>query len=189
MGGLGAGDDNDGLHTAAFPFTVTDSPVEVFENACPVIVAKRELVPDSGGAGQYRGGLGQEISLCPAPPDLGQVEGALTLAYSAGHLRMGAEGLDGGHAGGTGNIAINDKPVTGNLATIKIGEQDRVTFKLPGGGGYHSPVKRAPEAVQRDVIDGYVTLEAAKSIYGVVIDPATHALDVAATAALRKSMK
>jgi N-methylhydantoinase B/oxoprolinase/acetone carboxylase alpha subunit len=52
MGGLGAGDDNDGLHTAAFPFTVTDSPVEVFENACPVIVAKRELVPDSGGAGQ-----------------------------------------------------------------------------------------------------------------------------------------
>ena len=186
MGGLGAGDANDGLHTAAFPFTVTDSPVEVFENACPVVVHRRELVTDSGGPGQYRGGLGQEISVSPAPANLGLVEGPLTVAYSSGHLRAGPLGLDDGDSGGHGEIDVNGEKLTTSLATIKIAEKDRLTLRLPGGGGYHSPLKRDPEAVRKDVLDGFVSLEKAQSVYGVVLTGGSLGVDVAATAALRK---
>lgn len=185
MGGLGAGAGNDGLHTAAFPFSVTDSPVEVFENACPVVVHHRELMTDSGGAGQFRGGLGQEISVSPAPSRLGLVEGPLTVAYSSGHLRAGPPGLDDGHFGGTGEIDVNGEKLTTSLATIKIAETDRLTLRLPGGGGYHSPLKRDPEAVRKDVLEGFVSAEKAESVYGVVLTGDSD-VDTAATAALRK---
>lgn len=186
MGGLGAGDGNDGLHTAAFPFSVTDSPVEVFENACPIVVHRRELVTDSGGAGQFRGGLGQEISISPAPAQLGLVEGPLTVAYSSGHLRAGPLGLDDGGGGGSGEIDVNGEKLTTSLATIKIAEKDRLTLRLPGGGGYHSPLKRDPKAVRKDVLEGFVSVEKAESVYGVALTGSDLSVDAAATAALRK---
>jgi N-methylhydantoinase B len=188
MGGLGARYDHDGLHTAAFPNSVTDSPVEVFENACPVLIGKRELIKDSGGAGRYRGGLGQEISFTPAPPRLAQLEGALTVAYSAGRLRAGAEGLDGGHAGAAGEIRVNGEKLASPLATIKIGEKDTLSFRMPGGGGYHAPLTRKADMVRQDVLDGFVSAEAAESVYGVVLKGESFAVDAPATAALRERM-
>ena len=174
MGGLGARYDNDGMHTAAFPFDATDSPMEILENACPVVVLRRELVIDSGGAGQFRGGLGQEITLSPAPEKLGLINGALSISYSAGHLQSGPEGLDSGHSGATG--------------LIKINEEDKLTFRLPGGGGYHSPLARDPQAVRQDVLDGFVSRESAQSLYGVVLNGASCEVDEAATEALRASL-
>lgn len=189
MGGLGARYDDDGLHTASFPNAVTDSPVEVFENACPVVVGKRELIIDSGGAGRYRGGLGQEISLTPAPAKLGYLEGGLTVAYSAGRLRSGPEGLNGGCAGAAGEIQINGGKVESPLATIKLSEEQGLSFRMPGGGGYHSPLTRDPQLVRQDVLDGFVSAEAAKALYGVVLTGASWAVDAEATAALRNALR
>jgi N-methylhydantoinase B len=188
MGGLGARYADDGIHTTAFPFDATDSPIEVLENACPVAVASRRLVRDSGGAGQFRGGLGQEITLAPAPAGLGVLSGALSISYSAGHLQTGPEGLDSGQSGATGMIKINDTEITNPLSTMKIGEGDKLTFRLPGGGGYHSPLLRDPHSVRRDVIDGFVSPPCARTIYGVVVDPVTGELDEQGTAALRASL-
>lgn len=189
MGGLGARYEDDGLHTASFPNAVTDSPVEVFENACPVVVGKRQLVADSGGAGRYRGGLGQEISLRPAPAKLGYLEGALTVAYSAGRLKAGPEGLGGGLPGAHGEIEINGEKVASPLATIKIAEHDTLTFRMPGGGGYHSPLERGPEQVRQDVLDGLVSPQAAKDLYGVVLAGPALEIDAAATQACRQSLR
>lgn len=189
MAGLGAGSDNDGLPTASFPSSVTDTPVEIFENACPIVIAKRELITDSGGAGQCRGGLGQEISFSPAPSSLGQLDGPLTVAYSAGRLRSGPEGFDGGHAGAPGSIEINGKPAGSPLATIKVSGDDHVTLRLPGGGGFHSPLLRSPDAVRQDVVSGFVSADAAEAVYGVVLKGSPLAVDERATAALRASLR
>jgi N-methylhydantoinase B/oxoprolinase/acetone carboxylase alpha subunit len=188
MGGLGAGNDNDGLPTAAFPSSVTDTPIEVFENTCPVVVSRRELITDSGGPGRFRGGLGQEITIAPAPASLGQIDGSLTIAYSAGCLRGGPTGLLGGRDGSLGQIKINEKEVTNSLATIKISGDDCVTLRLPGGGGFHSPLTRDAEAVRQDVISGFVSVEAANSVYGVVLNDRSFEIDHQATIALRESL-
>lgn len=184
MGGLGARYDHDGLHTAAFPFDATDSPMEILENACPVIVERRELVVDSGGAGQYRGGLGQEITLTPAPEKLGLIKGALSISYSAGHLQKGPHGVESALPGAPGLIRIGSRTVSNPLATMQIKEGEKLTFRLPGGGGYHSPLARDPEAVRQDVLDGFVSIEAAKSTYGVVFGDGCQ-VDHAATERLR----
>ncbi len=188
MGGLGARYDNDGLHAVSFPNSATDTPVEIFENVCPLVIGKRELTIDSGGAGQYRGGLGQEMSFTQIPAKLGYLKGDLTIAYSAGRLREGPEGLGAGSPGAEGEIAINGEKLSSPLATIKLSEQDKLTIRIPGGGGYHSPLNRKPESVHQDILDGFVSIEAAKEIYGVVLTGTPLSVDAAATTALRISL-
>ncbi|MCC7483438.1 MAG: hydantoinase B/oxoprolinase family protein [Burkholderiales bacterium] len=189
MGGMGAGQGHDGLSTAAFPYNMTDSPVEIFENGCPVIVHRRELIRDSGGHGKFRGGLGQEIIMSPAPPKLGRIEGALTASFSTGHLHAGPAGAQGGHAGARAEVALNNEPVTNPLVTLRMNAGDRLTIRLPGGGGFDAPLDRAPEAVRGDVLAGFVSPEAAKSVYGVVLTGPGSAVDTAATTALRERMR
>lgn len=188
MGGLGAGYQNDGIPTASFPSSVTDTPIEVFENVCPVVFARRELTTDSGGEGKFRGGLGQTMSFSPAPASLGMIDGALTVAYSAGGLGGGPTGIDGGNRGGRGRIEINGQEVLNQLATIQISESDTVTLELPGGGGFHSPLERDPAAVQRDVSSGFVSIAAAKSVYGVIFKEPSLTIDEAATASQRAQL-
>lgn len=189
MGGLGARSDKDGLSTAAFPYNMTDSPIEIFENGCPVVVHSRELLTDSGGEGRFRGGLGQVISISPAPPQLGRIEGALTASFSAGHLRSGPPGLYGGNSGASAEVAVNGEPITNPLATIKLQPDDRLTMRLPGGGGYQSPLARDPDAVRQDVLDGLVSAQKARSVYGVIFRGPEQTVDVKATAALRRELE
>lgn len=188
MGGLGAGIDNDGLNTASFPSSVTDTPVEIFENVCPVVIERRELIADSGGAGAHRGGLGQVLEISPTPGRLGQLDGPITVAYSAGGLEGGPEGLDAGHDGSLGRVEVNGEPLSKSLATIQITEKDRVTLRLPGGGGFQSPLRRDPEAVRKDVLSGYITAEAARDQYGVVFAQSGKDVDEGETAKLRQSL-
>lgn len=189
MGGLGALNDKDGLPTVAFPYNMTDSPIEIFENGCPVIVHRRELLRDSGGAGRFRGGLGQEIALSPAPAALGKIEGALTASFSVGHLKSGPRGLSGGHPGAVAEVTVNDGAVTNPLTTLKLSSDDILTMRLPGGGGYHSPLTRDPDSVRDDVREGFVSPAAARSIYGVALCGPENAVDRAATKLLREQMQ
>ena len=171
-GGMGAGAANDGNYVYIFPANGAGTPVEIFESDTPLIVEKRELLADSGGPGRTKGGVGKRVvfrvpddSYAPIPP--------VNLAMQSGRYTYPPEGLFGGKPGAKARFLVNGEP--GNpygLTQLKPG--DVVTIDAPGGGGYGNPLEREPEMVEADVAEGYVTLEQARSDYGVVIDPGDH---------------
>ncbi len=147
---------------------------------------KRELIPDSGGPGRMKGGLGRRMVLripddeyAPLPP--------VSLAMQSGRYRHPPEGLFGGKQGQKAIFLVNGKE--GNpygLTHLKPG--DVVMIDAPGGGGYGNPVERDPELVEKDVLEGYVTRDDAAEQYGVIIDPGTLKVDVGATREKRAAM-
>ena len=184
-GGMGASAKNDGNYVYIFPANGANTPVEIFESDTPLVVEKRELLADSGGVGKMKGGLGKrevfkvpDDSYAPMPP--------INLGIQSGRYIYPAEGLFGGKSGAKAQFLVNG--VQGNsygLTQMKPG--DVVTIDAPGGGGYGNPSEREPQIVLHDVIEGYVSIEEAKSEYGVVIDPTTLEIDTEETDRLRKS--
>lgn len=184
-GGMGASAKNDGNYVYIFPANGANTPVEIFESDTPLVVEKRELLADSGGVGKMKGGLGKrevfkvpDDSYAPIPP--------INLGIQSGRYIYPAEGLFGGKSGAKAQFLVNG--VQGNsygLTQMKPG--DVVTIDAPGGGGYGNPSEREPQMVLHDVIEGYVSIEEAKSEYGVVIDPTTFEIDTEKTDRLRKS--
>ena len=178
-GGMGARPDQDGLSATAFPSGITGVPAEVIEAVAPIMMHKRELRPDSGGPGQFRGGLGQEMEL------------EVTTGHPAVHspmydrTRFPARGFMGGKAGAVGDVELSDGRHPHPKTRYQLQPGQRVTLRLPGGGGFHHPFQRDPAAVLDDVRQGYVTLEAARTEYGVAIDPDRWELLAAETAQLR----
>jgi N-methylhydantoinase B len=179
-GGAGARLRADGMSATGFPSAVAYVPTEVLELAAPVVQRQRSLRVDSGGAGRWRGGLGQTSV----------VSGGTRVSILADRIAVPAPGAFGGGAGAPGALSVPAK---------KLVNVDRpVRFDLPGGGGYGSPLERDPDAVLRDVLDGYVSRAAAASEYGVVVRGPEDALvllegdlyvDEDATARLREEMR
>jgi N-methylhydantoinase B len=180
-GGMGARANRDGLSATAFPSGITGVPVEVIEAVAPVRMHKRELRIDSGGPGQYRGGLGQAMEL--------EVITGRPAVHSPMYDRtqFPARGFMGGQAGAVGEIELSDGSHPHPKTRYLLQPHQRVTLRLPGGGGFYSPLKRDPLAVLADVRQGYVSLEAAEQVYGVVIDVSDWTIDEAATARLRSA--
>jgi N-methylhydantoinase B len=186
-GGMGASASADGHYVSIFPANGANTPVEIFESDTPLIVEKRELLTDSGGAGKMKGGLGRRVvfripedEYAPMPP--------VNLGIQSGRYRYPPEGLFGGKHGAKAQFLVSGQP--GNsfgLTRMKPG--DVIIMDAAGGGGFGDPLDRDPEMVREDVIQGYVSLEKAKEDYGVVLDPATMKADLAATEELRKSMR
>lgn len=183
-GGMGAGARNDGNYVYIFPANGANTPVEIFESDTPLIVEKREILADSGGAGRMKGGLGKrevfripDDEYAPIPP--------VNLGIQAGRYIYPAEGLFGGKSGAKAQFLVNGVP--GNsygLTQLKPG--DVVTIDAPGGGGYGSAGERDPEMVLADVREGYVSAESARSDYKVVVDPKTLEIDEEETRKLRQ---
>jgi len=183
-GGMGAGARNDGNYVYIFPANGANTPVEIFESDTPLIVEKREIVADSGGAGRMKGGLGKrevfrvpDDEYAPIPP--------VNLGIQAGRYIYPAEGLFGGAPGARAKFLVNGTP--GNsygLTQLKPG--DVVTIDAPGGGGYGNAVEREPEMVLTDVLEGCVSIESARSDYKVAIDPKTLEIDEDETKKLRQ---
>lgn len=183
-GGMGAGAANDGNYVYIFPANGANTPVEIFESDTPLIVEKREILPDSGGTGKMKGGLGKremfripDDEYAPIPP--------VNLGIQAGRYIYPAEGLFGGKPGARAQFLVNGVP--GNsygLTQLKPG--DVVTIDAPGGGGYGNPFERDPEMVLGDVLEGYISFEKASADYGVAIDPKTLEIDLEETKKLRK---
>ena len=187
-GGWGAKHDEDGM-----PATVClndgdthNSPSELMEVNYPIVIERHALIPDSGGAGRHRGGLGIEYVV--------QARSPLNFNSQADRANCEPWGLEGGRAG-RGNrvgLRVNGEPgpefANAKLFWKRIETGDAFIVNSGGGGGFGSPLERPAEKVRDDVRQGYVSHEAARTLYGVVIDPGTLELDAEATERVRAAM-
>ena len=160
-GGTGARPHLDGLSTTAFPSGVWGSQIETTEAVAPVIFHKRELRTDSGGAGKYRGGLGQRIEVSSA------IDQDFMVFLSVERILNPAEGRNGGHAGAAGRIRIgeNGSDITGK-GELRVERGETLIFETPGGGGFGDPSERDPEKVAFDLSAGVISDAAAQTLYG-----------------------
>lgn len=178
-GGTGAMRGKDGMSATAYPSGIAGVPVEVMETLAPLVVRRRELRCDSGGAGTWRGGLGQAMDI-EVLTDEPYLFSGLYERY-----RHPAPGLGGGGSGSTGRLATsNGVPLEPKLTRTLPGDTV-VTIEIPGGGGFGDPFERDPELVRRDVRAGYISTEAAERSYGVSLDTESGEVDVAQTNILR----
>ena len=157
--------------------------VEILETEYPVMVRRYDLWADSAGAGEFRGGIGhvREYEL---------LTDCMLTARTSNH-QFGAWGLFGGKGPPTSHTYI-DRNDTGREELGPLAQREAtlgsvLRLEQSGGAGYGSPLKRAVERVLEDVLNGYVSIEAAREDYGVVIDAKTLRVDVGKTGALRKS--
>jgi N-methylhydantoinase B len=162
-GGAGARAAKDGLQTNGYPSGVAGVPAEVFETWAPLVMHRKELVPDSGGAGRFRGGLAQAAEVAY----LG--DGYWGVSTLIERTRFPGAGLAGGRPGSVGSFQLDsgERPPAKRL--VPLPNAARVQLVLPGGGGYGDPRARSSEAVLRDVVNGYVSIEAARREYGVTV--------------------
>ncbi len=130
-GGGGARPALDGLSATAFPSGVRTMSIEATEQVGPIVVWRKELRPDSGGAGRQRGGLGQVIEIAAA-------EG-YEIHFNAMFDRIDhpAAGRAGGGQGGAGAVHLDDgTPLRGKSSQVAVPAGRRLVLELPGGGGY-----------------------------------------------------
>ncbi|WP_273692307.1 hydantoinase B/oxoprolinase family protein [Ketogulonicigenium vulgare] len=159
QGGQGAFRDRDGVSAVVFPGNIATTSVELFELEAPFRILSRELRPDSGGPGKYRGGLGQETVMeCLNAT-------AVQVAFSGGRLVEPALGREGADAGAKGVIRIGDEAPFERSGRGVMQKGDIVTFSQPGGGGFGPPDHRDPAAIAHDIAMGYITEAAAKAVY------------------------
>ncbi|WP_256461698.1 hydantoinase B/oxoprolinase family protein [Acuticoccus sp. I52.16.1] len=138
-GGTGARPDKDGLSATAFPSGVKGSPVEIMEQAAPVVVWKKELRDGSGGAGRFRGGDGQSIEI---ENRFGQ---SMELLAAFDRIDHPPRGRAGGGNGACGSVALSDGTKLKGKGTQEIPAGKRLCLETPGGGGYGTPAAEAGE--------------------------------------------
>ncbi len=163
-GGSGARPNHDGLNATAFPSGVMTMPIEATENAGPVIIWRKELRPDSGGAGKTRGGLGQFM-------EVGALEGHefdLQAMFDRG--AHPARGRRGGQAGAPTTIAQDDGTAMRVKGKQFVPHGRKVMMAFPGGAGYGDPADRDPNLVKRDLARGYISAQSAAEDYGLSQD-------------------
>ncbi|MCR9139966.1 MAG: hydantoinase B/oxoprolinase family protein [Alphaproteobacteria bacterium] len=159
-GGTGARPAHDGLSATAFPSGVSTMSVEATEHVGPITVWRKDLREGSGGAGAFRGGLGQIIEIEPRD--------GYNFYFNAMFDRVEnpARGRDGGLPGQRGMVELADgtRLLSKGRQLVKNGQ--RLRLSLPGGGGYGDPKTRDREAVAADLAAGYITADQAKTDYG-----------------------
>jgi len=163
-GGSGARPMKDGLSVTAFPSGVRGTSVEALENLAPIVLWRKELLPDSGGAGRQRGGLGQVV-------DVGAIDGDPFFVFAMfDRVIFPARGSFGGLPGMRGAALLDN----GENLRIKgkqlVPEGRRLRLCLPGGGGMGNPLERDLKEVEADLRAGIVGREAALRDYGVIAD-------------------
>ncbi|WP_425154300.1 hydantoinase B/oxoprolinase family protein [Candidatus Palauibacter sp.] len=160
-GGTGARPGKDGLSATAFPSGVRSTPIEITETVAPLIFWRKEYIPDSGGPGEFRGGLGQVMEISHASGE------AFAVSKMFERVRNPAHGRDGGGDGAAGRVHV---PGVGDFrpkGREVVPPGRRIVLETPGGGGLGDPSGRPPERVREDVLDGYVSADEAASAYGV----------------------
>ena len=153
-GGAGARPQADGLSATAFPSGVRNMPVEVNEIGSPLVFWRKEFRTDSGGAGRYRGGLGQVIEL--------ENRQGRDFSISATYERtvFAARGRHGGGPGALGRLSLDDGTEVRSKGRSVIPGGRRLIVEFPGGGGFGNPADRSPEAAARDLRLEFVSSQA-----------------------------
>ena len=150
-GGAGARPGQDGLSATAFPSGVRNMPVEINEVVSPLIFWRKEFRPDSGGDGEFRGGLGQIVELGH------RSDGEFLFSATYERVQHPARGRHGGSDGLPGRLSLDDgTPVPAKGNTLVPGGKHLIV-EFPGGGGLGKPERRMKEARLRDRRLGYVT--------------------------------
>ncbi len=184
VGGTGAHEDGDGLNARDVVdiANLRNSPIEIVENVSGVRILNYALRPDSGGAGKHRGGLGIIFEFEVLEHD------CLVTARGQERHRFRPWGMMGGQCGEKAAVFIKRagtakfEPLP-KIDSLQVDCGDVLRILTPGGGGYGTPFARDPALVQNDVRNGLVSEQAAKDLYGVVLNDGS--VDPAATERLR----
>ena len=162
LGGYGGRSMKDGVEAMSPVMNCSNIPIEVIEHNNPVRVERFELIADSGGAGQYRGGCGirKDIKVMS--------DGAMLTLLGDRHV-VAPYGIFGGSPGALGQSLVVSNGATrsyGSKEVVMLQYGDVVSLRTSGAGGYGNPSERDPAAIVADIADGYVTASAARAIYG-----------------------
>lgn len=158
-GGYGALQHLDGWCTLPHPSNMATVPVEVWETLTHTTIESKRLLPDTGGPGQWRGGLGQEVIV---RNDTGHL---VTTLGMGNRTMFPARGLFGGGDGALRVHSVDGKPVHAK-GRNELAPGQRMRIVEAGGGGFGDPKSRAPAAVAEDVAQGYVSAASAREVYG-----------------------
>lgn len=168
-GAIGARIDGDGVSASkAHVANGTITPIEIIESEFPVELVSFELVPDSGGAGRYRGGLAYVREY--------RMLGNGQFSSRVGQMLSSPVGRDGGQPGSPGATVVNpgtpeEHVILSQDGTYRLYPGDILRREMTGAGGYGNPLDRPVAEVLDDVLDGYVTPQGALDGYGVVVVP------------------
>ena len=206
LDGNGAGISKDGVNSGGSYMSCPN--VEWMELHYPLLYLFRRHAKDSAGAGVFRGGVGVESAHMLHDAPQGKLRG---VAYGVAGLRNSGHGIFGGYPGAPSLMMLlentnvqkimetNRSPVDvlelGGSSRLlpycnfELGQQDVLYMRVASGGGYGDPLERDPDLVYKDVINGLVSRDAARAIYGVVLDKAAGGVDSAATRELRNALR
>jgi N-methylhydantoinase B len=152
-GGSGARPGKDGLDCTAFPSGVRSTPVEISENAAPLVIWRKEYRPGSGGPGEFRGGVGQIM-------EFGHVDGeAFAVSKMFDRVRHPPRGRQGGGPGAAAAVYLTDESGARGADLKGMGREiipagQRMVLETAGGGGRGDPADRDPAAAERDRKNG-----------------------------------
>ena len=185
-GGYGARYQSDGPDAVQTHGQNTENaPIEETERYYPVRILRYELVDDSDGPGKYRGGLGLRR-------DYVFLDHEVTFTVLADRDKAGPWGLFGGEPGRQAYYIHDhdgEMEILSSKTTIDVQPGEMIRYETCGGGGHGPPWQRDPKKILSDVRQGKVSLERARTAYGVAIDPEHLAVDQDATATLRAAMQ
>ncbi len=150
-GGTGARPGKDGLSATAFPSGVRSTPVEITENAAPLIMWRKELLPDSGGAGKHRGGLGQIMEFAHADGE------AFAVSKMFDRVDHPPRGRDGGQTGAPARVYTSSGKKLKGMGREIIPEGESMILETAGGGGRGEPSDRSQEAIAADKKNGLIS--------------------------------
>ena len=204
LSGSGARATMDGVDTTKLDF-MTCPNVEWLEMNCPMLFLFRRQAKDQQGAGRFRGGTGAEMAFSVHKAPEGKIEG---VAFGVAGLINGGRGIFGGYPGAPSILVHLEGTSLGQMLTanqvpqtldelggtprvlpytsFELKPDDVLYYTLGMGGGYGSPLDREPQAVLKDVENELVSLEVARSVYGVVLDPDLLTVDIQATEDTRR---
>jgi N-methylhydantoinase B len=148
-GGLGATAIKDGASALSWPSNISSTPCEIGERDSPLFTHYKRLREGSGGAGKFRGGLGQDVLMENTAPN------PIAVVFMAERVRHAAPGMLGGTAGGLGDVQINGESIVDNRRQYVLNKGDTILIRTPGGGGYGDPAQRSQVLVKRDREMGY----------------------------------
>ena len=164
--GYGGRSHGDGVEALSPVMNCANIPIEVQETQNPIRIHRFEMIPDSAGAGKFRGG-------CGVRKDVELLNSTATLSLLSDRHKFQPYGVFGGQPGQLAETILNpggNAEPLGSKEMRELKRGDVVSYRLAGAGGYGDPAERDPDAVREDVADGYVSKQAAVESYGVDVE-------------------